>query len=90
MNLGGEVGESIIMLQDTEQGDAIHTFVSDRWPHITGLSAPKLGFLSQEKLRKTLRTHLGDVRIEDAPIPLAPPLTRATRETVCFSDSADT
>jgi len=42
-----------------------------RWPDVTRLSAPKLGFLSQKKLQKTLRRHLGDVRIEDAPIPLA-------------------
>ncbi len=42
-----------------------------RWPQITRPSPSKLGLLSQEKLRKTLRIHLGDVRIEDARIPLA-------------------
>ncbi len=42
-----------------------------RWPDITKLSPPKLGFFSQEKLQKTLRKHLGDVRVEDASIPLA-------------------
>ena len=42
-----------------------------RWPHVTKLSPNKLGILSQEKLRETLRRHLGDVRVEDAKIPLA-------------------
>jgi len=30
------------MLQDTEQGNAIHTFVSNEWPHITGYSRKEL------------------------------------------------
>jgi NTE family protein len=42
-----------------------------RWPKITGLAPSRLGILSQEKLRKTLRTHLGPVRLEEARIPLA-------------------
>jgi len=42
VNLGGAVGEAIVMLQDTEQGDAIQTFVSDEWPRITGYSRKKL------------------------------------------------
>ncbi len=42
VNLGGAVGEAIIMLQDTEQGDAIQTFVSKEWPHITGYSQKEL------------------------------------------------
>ena len=42
-----------------------------RWPQVTHLSPSKLGLLSQEKLRKTLRTHIGNVRIEDAPVRLA-------------------
>lgn len=36
LNLGAEVGEAIIILQDTEQGDGIQTFVSDKWSRITG------------------------------------------------------
>jgi len=36
LNLGSEVGEAIIILQDTEQGSGIQTFVSDRWSRITG------------------------------------------------------
>jgi len=42
VNLGGKVGEAIVMLQDTEQGHAIHTFVSNEWPHITGYSRKEL------------------------------------------------
>jgi len=42
LNLGAEVGEAIVMLQDTEQGDAIQTFVSGDWPRITGYSEKEL------------------------------------------------
>ncbi len=42
VSLGGEVGEAVIMLQDTEQGEAIQTFVSDQWPRITGYSRKEL------------------------------------------------
>jgi PAS domain S-box-containing protein len=42
LNLGGRVGEAIVMLQDTEQGNAIHTFVSNEWPRITGYSRKEL------------------------------------------------
>ncbi|MBA7608378.1 Adaptive-response sensory-kinase SasA [subsurface metagenome] len=42
VNLGGKVGEAVVMLQDTEQGNAIHTFVSNEWPHITGYSRKEL------------------------------------------------
>jgi len=42
LNLGGEVGEAVVMLQDTEQGNAIQTFVSDNWPRITGYSRKEL------------------------------------------------
>jgi len=50
VNLGGTVGEAIIMLQDTEQGDAIHTFVSKEWPHITGYSRKELFGMSLSDL----------------------------------------
>jgi len=36
LNLGAEVGEAIVILQDTEQGEGIQTFVSDKWSRITG------------------------------------------------------
>ena len=42
VNLGGAVGEAIVMLQDTEQGDAIQTFVNREWPRITGYSRKEL------------------------------------------------
>ena len=42
VSLSGEVGEAVIMLQDTEQGEGIQTFVSDEWPHITGCSREEL------------------------------------------------
>ena len=41
MNLGG-VGEAIVMLQDTEQGMAIQTFVSDQWSQVIGYSKEEL------------------------------------------------
>ena len=42
INLGGRVGEAIIMLQDKNDSDSIQTFVSDEWPHITGYSRKEL------------------------------------------------
>ena len=42
VNLGGEVGEAIVMLQDTEQGEVIQIFVGDTWPRITGYSRKEL------------------------------------------------
>jgi len=42
VNLSGSIGEAIIMLKDTEQGNAIQTFVSNAWPRITGYSRKEL------------------------------------------------
>ncbi len=42
VNLSGEVGEAVILLQDTDQGEGIHSFVNDEWPHITGYSREEL------------------------------------------------
>jgi len=42
-----------------------------RWPDLTRPSPSRLGLLSQEKLRQTLRRHLGAARMEDARIPVA-------------------
>jgi len=36
LNLGAEVGEAIVILQDTEQGNGIQTFVSVQWCRIAG------------------------------------------------------
>ena len=42
VNLGGTVGEAIVMLQDNEQGNAVQVFVSNEWPRITGYSRKEL------------------------------------------------
>ena len=42
-----------------------------RWPDVTGFFPSKLGLFSMDRLQATLRRQLGDVRIEDAGIPLA-------------------
>lgn len=42
LNLGAEVGEAIIMMCDTEQGEAMQIFVNDEWPRITGYSKDEL------------------------------------------------
>ena len=42
VNLGGRVGEAIIMLQDKDGVYSIQTFVSDEWPRITGYSKKEL------------------------------------------------
>ncbi|MFC2008210.1 PAS domain S-box protein [Chloroflexota bacterium] len=36
LNLGAEAGEAVIMLQDTEQGEGVQTFVNDEWLRVTG------------------------------------------------------
>ena len=41
------------------------------WTDITRPSPSRLGLLSQERLQKLLRDRLGDVRLEEASIPLA-------------------
>lgn len=46
VHLGAEVGESIIVLQDNEQGLAIQTFVNDEWPRVTGYSKEELTSMS--------------------------------------------
>ncbi len=42
LNLGGMVGEAIVMLQDKDGIDAIHVFISDEWPHMTGYATKEL------------------------------------------------
>ncbi len=42
IDLGTEVGEAVVMLQDTEQEEGVQTFVSDEWPRITGYSKEEL------------------------------------------------
>jgi len=42
VSLGAEVGEAVIMLQDTEQGEGVQSFVNDAWTRITGYSKEEL------------------------------------------------
>jgi NTE family protein len=42
-----------------------------RWPDVTGFLPSKLGLFSMDRLANTLRKHLGEVRVEDARVPLA-------------------
>jgi PAS domain S-box-containing protein len=42
INLGTEVGEAVVMLQDLGGVEALQTFVSDEWPRITGYSKDEL------------------------------------------------
>ena len=42
-----------------------------RWPDITRFSPSRLGLLSMARLERFLRRHMGDVKMEELPIPLA-------------------
>ncbi len=42
IELGTEVGEAIVMLQDSDGREGIQTFISDQWPRITGYSKEEL------------------------------------------------
>jgi PAS domain S-box-containing protein len=42
IELGGEVGEAIVMLQDIDGAEGIQTFVSDQWTIITGYTKEEL------------------------------------------------
>lgn len=42
LELSGEVGEAVVMLQDTEDKKAVHTFATEEWSHITGYSMEEL------------------------------------------------
>jgi len=42
VSLGSIIGEAIVMLQDTRQGNAIHVFVSNEWTRLTGYSKKEL------------------------------------------------
>lgn len=41
------------------------------WMDLSGLSFSRMGLLSNKKMGELIRKHIGDVRLEDAPIPLA-------------------
>jgi len=42
IELGDRVGEAVVMLQDTDKGKGMQTFVSDKWLYITGYSREEL------------------------------------------------
>jgi len=42
LELSGEVGEAVVMLQDTDDKKAVHTFATEEWSHITGYSMEEL------------------------------------------------
>lgn len=42
VELGSEIGEAIVILQDTEKGEGIQTFASDAWLRTTGYSQKEL------------------------------------------------
>lgn len=42
LELSGEVGEAVVMLQDTDGKKAVHTFATGEWPRITGYSMEEL------------------------------------------------
>ena len=46
INLGTEVGEAVVMLQDEDGIEALQTFVSDEWPRITGYDKDELLHMS--------------------------------------------
>lgn len=42
LEMGAQIGEAVIMLQDTEQGKARHIYISDEWARMTGYSREEL------------------------------------------------
>ncbi len=42
IELGTKIGEAVIMLQDIDDKEGVHTYVSDQWPNITGYSRKEL------------------------------------------------
>ena len=73
VNLGGRVGEAIIMLQDKDSVFSIQTFVSDEWPRITGypkeelLGMSFLDLLHPRYREASLKRHKRKIRGEIMP-----------------------
>ena len=42
IELGTNIGEAVVLLQDIDNHEAMHTYMSDRWPYITGYSREEL------------------------------------------------
>jgi PAS domain S-box-containing protein len=73
IELGGQVGEAVVMMQDSEQGEGIQTFVSDEWPRITGYSKEELlgmsffDLVSPEYREAAMERHRQKMTGEDVP-----------------------
>ena len=53
-------------------GSAIEDLLDElRWPDVTRFHPSRLGLLSMGRLVEVLKKHVGEVRIEEAPVPLA-------------------
>jgi PAS domain S-box-containing protein len=46
IELGGSIGEAVVMLQDTSKSEAMHVFVSNEWCNITGYTRDELLVMS--------------------------------------------
>lgn len=73
IDLGAEIGEAVIMLEDTARGEGIQVFISDQWSRITGypkeelLGKPFFDLLHPECRQASIERHRKKVRGEAAP-----------------------
>jgi PAS domain S-box-containing protein len=73
VDLGSEVGEAVVMLQDNEHGNAIHVFFNREWPRITGYSREELlkmsffDLISPEDRKASQERHQRKMRGEAIP-----------------------
>jgi PAS domain S-box-containing protein len=73
IELGGRFGEAVVMLQDTDKGKGIQTFVSDAWCRISGyskeelLDAPFFDFLNAKYRKASLERHRRKIDGENMP-----------------------
>ena len=73
LELDAEVGEAVIMLQDTDKAEAVHTYVSDRWTQITGFSREELlgrsffDFIHTKYLKASIERHRRKMAGENIP-----------------------
>ena len=73
IELGGQIGEAVVMVQDSEQGEGIQIFVSDEWPRITGYSKEELlgmsffDLVSPEYREASMDRHRQKLAGEDTP-----------------------
>ncbi len=73
VNLGANIGEAVVMLQDDEKGAGMHTFVNEEWTHITGYSEEELLNISMTDLihprdrKAAMERHRKRIRGEELP-----------------------